>query len=289
MAEYVDHYYQSTDGLRLYARDYACRTPGRAEPPVVLCMHGLTRNSADFAGLASQLSQACRVVSVDCRGRGKSDYDPVVANYNPAVYVQDMLTLLEDLQIDKVILCGTSMGGLMSIMMGATQPGRILGMVINDIGPEIDPRGLDRIKAYVGKTKPVHNWDDAVAQAREINGIAFPDFTDEEWKEFTRGIYNDVDGIPVLAYDPAISQPIDSDKDVAAPPDLWPLFDAVSGIPLLVVRGETSDILARSCVDTMRERKPDLQYVEIPGRGHAPTLNEALALEAIEQFLQGLP
>ena len=288
-ADYVDYYYQSNDGLRLYARDYACRNTKETEPPVVLCMHGLTRNSADFALLASHLSNRYRVISVDCRGRGKSEYDPNIANYNPATYVQDMLSLLASLKINKVILCGTSMGGLMSFIMGAAQPELVQGMIINDIGPEIDQRGLDRIKAYVGKSVPVSNWDEAVAQAKAINGIAFPDFSEEEWLDFAQGIYREENGVPVLSYDPAIAQPIDEDDETAVPPDLWPLFDSLLSTPMLVVRGETSDILARSCVETMQERKGDLYYAEIPNRGHAPTLNEPAAVAAIDHFLGCLP
>ncbi len=289
MAEYRDHFYSSSDGLRLYARDYACRDSAIAAPETILCMHGLTRNSADFAGLAAYLCAHYRVISVDNRGRGRSDYDPEVANYTPATYVQDMFTLLDGLGIDRVILCGTSMGGLMSFMMGALQPARISGMIINDICPEIDPRGLERIKSYVGKSRPVASWDDAIAQAREINAIAFPDFTEAQWESFTRGIYHEEAGVPVLSYDPAISQPIDSDEDNAVPPDLWPLFDAITSIPMLVVRGASSDILAPSGVARMRETKSDLQFVEVPQRGHAPTLDEPTARAAIDAVLESLP
>ena len=288
MAEYRDVYYTSTDGLRLYARDYPCRNIGLAEPDTVLCMHGLTRNSADFAGLAGHLSENYRIVSVDNRGRGLSDYDLNIANYTPVTYVQDMFNLLGGLGIDRVILCGTSMGGLMSITMAAMQPERVKGIIINDIGPEIDPAGLERIKGYVGKSGPVHNWDEAIAQAREINEVAFPDFTEREWEQFTRGVYREENGIPVLAYDPAISRPMNDDESGAVPPDLWPVFDAITAIPMLVIRGELSDILAMSCVETMRERNPNIQFVEVPNRGHAPTLNEQAARGAIDSFLDSL-
>jgi pimeloyl-ACP methyl ester carboxylesterase len=288
MVNYADVYYLSSDGLRLYARDYPCADNTRADTPVVLCMHGLTRNSADFSGLADHLSQAYRVVAVDNRGRGLSEFDSNSANYKPETYVQDMFTLLAELGIDEVVLCGTSMGGLMSLMIAAMQPGRVKGIIINDIGPEIDPAGLERIKGYVGKNAAVANWKEAIAQAREINEIAFPDFSEREWEEFTRGIYREVNGLPVLAYDPAISQPLNDDDSNAAPPDLWPLFNAITQIPVLVIRGESSDILAPGCVAAMRAIKPDLAYAEIPGRGHAPTLNEPASREAIDHFLTGL-
>ncbi len=288
MADYADIWYQSNDGLRLYARDYPCRDAALGSPATVLCMHGLTRNSADFAGLAGYLSERYRVIAVDNRGRGRSDYDGNTANYTPVTYVQDMFTLLGQLNINEVILCGTSMGGLMSLMMGAMQRERIRGMIINDIGPEVDQRGLDRIKAYVGKSDPVSSWPEAVAQAKQVNGPAFPDFSEQEWMDFTRGIYREEGGVPVLAYDPAIAQPMADDESSAVPPDLWPLFDALLAIPMLLLRGESSDILAPSCVAAMRERKPDLQFAEIPGRGHAPTLNEKASREAIDRFLKSL-
>lgn len=288
MANYRDHYYQSTDGLRLYARDYPCRDESNADPSAVLCMHGLTRNSADFAGLADHLSNTFRVISVDNRGRGLSEYDTNVDNYTPATYVQDMFTLLADLDIDKVILCGTSMGGLMSFIMAAMEPARVRGMIINDIGPEVAQEGLDRIKAYVGKSEPVSNWQQAIAQAQEINAAAFPDFSDEQWDEFTRGIYRDEGGVPVLAYDPAISQPMSDEQSAAVPPDLWPLFEASASIPMLLLRGESSDILAPDCVASMLEKHPGLQFVEVPNRGHAPTLNEAVSRAAIDAFLSAL-
>ena len=288
MDNFVDCWYHSADGLRLYARDYACRDLDRPDPATVLCMHGLTRNSADFSGLADHLCERYRVLSVDQRGRGRSQYDPVVANYTPQTYVQDMFTLLDRLGLDEVILVGTSMGGLMSFIMAALQPGRVHSMVINDIGPEVDPRGLERIKGYVGKSGPVSNWDEAVAQSRSINEIAFPDFSDEQWMDFTRGVYYEMDGVPVLAYDPAIAQPMEDEESGAVPPDLWPLFESSAAIPMLVVRGAQSDILSRECVQGMQARRPGLKVAEIPNRGHAPTLTEPASLAAIDTFLAEL-
>jgi pimeloyl-ACP methyl ester carboxylesterase len=285
MAEYDDIYYSSSDGLRLYARDYPCRNENIVHPTTILCMHGLTRNSADFARLAAHLSASYRVLAVDNRGRGLSQYDADAANYKPATYVNDMFTLLGVLGLERVILCGTSMGGIMSMLMAAMQPEKVIGMIINDIGPEIAEEGLRRIKAYVGKAQPVTSWSDAIAQAKEINQIAFPDFSDSEWEEFTRGLYRDQNGTPVLAYDPAISKPIADEQAGAVAPDLWPLFDAITTIPMLLIRGETSDILAPACVQTMRDKKQDLRFVEVPKRGHAPTLNEAVSRGAIDGFL----
>ncbi len=287
MSDYSELWYRSADGLRLFARDYPCRDTAQSEPQVVLCMHGLTRNSADFAGLAAHLSARFRVLAVDVRGRGRSDRDPQPSNYTPLTYAQDMFTLLDHLGVQRAILCGTSMGGLMSFVMAATAPARIAGMILNDIGPEVDPAGLERIKGYVGKMAPVTSWDEAAGQVREMNAAAFPDFGDDDWMTFARALFREVDGVPVLNYDTAIAQPLDQDE-AAVPQDLWPLFAAIAAIPMLVVRGELSDILAPACVATMRDKKPDLQVVEIPRRGHAPTLDEPQARAAIDAFLGSL-
>lgn len=288
MKIYTDLWYQSDDGLRLYARDYACRDRTISAPETILCMHGLSRNSADFAGLAEHLSASYRVIAVDQRGRGNSEYDSTIANYTPVTYVQDMFTMLDTLEIDRVILIGTSMGGLMSFLMCAMQGARISAVVINDIGAEVDPAGLDRIKSYVGKAIPVTSWSDAIAQAKTMFGAAFPDFSDQQWTDFVHSTYKEVNGVPVLAYDSAIAQPLDDDVSGAVPPDLWPVFDACSKTPMLVIRGELSDILALDCVVEMRARKADLQFSEILRRGHAPTLDEPESRAAIDQFLRGL-
>lgn len=280
---YSDIYFRSADGLALYARDYRCNKL-RADAPVLLCLHGLTRNSADFEGLANNLAGDCRLVCADQRGRGRSDDDPNPANYQPATYVADMFALLDHLGLEQVVVIGTSMGGLMGMMMGAMQPRRLRALVLNDIGPEVNPAGLARIKGYVGKLAPVASWEEAVAQARAINGREFPDFDDARWLAFTRAIYRERDGVPVLAYDPAIAAPIDAADAAAVPPDLWPLFESLS-MPVLALRGGHSDILLADCAARMGERGRNCQVVEVEGRGHAPTLEEPEALGAIRTLL----
>jgi pimeloyl-ACP methyl ester carboxylesterase len=280
---YTDYWYESPDGLRLYARDYSHPAP-RA---TVLCMHGLTRNSADFEELSEALQKDCRVIAVDQRGRGRSSYADA-ATYNPVVYVNDMFKLLDTLDQARVIAIGTSMGGLMSLIMAAMQPRRLDAVVLNDIGPVIDPAGLDRIRSYVGKVPPVTSWDDAVRQVRTLNMHVFPDWQTEDWSRFTHKLYREnAQGIPELAYDPAIAESIQQSADTP-PLDLWPAFAALAKIPTLVIRGATSDILARDCVEEMQRRKPDLIAVEVPARGHAPMLDEPVARTAILSFLAGL-
>lgn len=287
---YQDLWYQSSDGLRLYARDYNSAQLG-AQAPVILCMHGLTRNSADFTDICDLLADSCRLIVADQRGRGNSEYDPDPQNYNPMTYVQDMFVLLENLAINSVILMGTSMGGLMAMLMTASQPDLIRGLIINDVGPEVAPAGLARIKGYVGRTEAVDNWDQAIAHVRSINAVAFPKFTEQQWSRFTRFLYReDEQGRPYLAYDPAISASLDEDRepDQSAAPDLWPVFELIAAKPMLLIRGALSDILAPQCVQRMCTIKPDLTAVEIAEVGHAPMLNETRAVQAIKDFLQGL-
>ncbi|HEX9392667.1 MAG TPA: alpha/beta hydrolase [Usitatibacteraceae bacterium] len=276
---YVDVFFTSSDGLRLYARDY----PGpAAAAPVVLCLPGLTRNSKDFAALAEDLCKTYRVVCPDQRGRGRSARDPEPARYRPEQYAGDMETLLNLLHIKRVAVIGTSLGGLMAIMMMARDPQRIHAAVLNDVGPELDPCGIARIAAYVGKTAPAADWDEAVQQTSAINGAAFPDFTIEDWQAMARDIYIQEGTRPVLDYDPTISQGIAAGS---AAPNLWPLFEMVSLRPLLVLRGESSDILSAATLAEMTRRLPQLTSLTITGRGHAPTLTEPAARAAITKFL----
>lgn len=278
---YSEIWYNSNDGLRLYARDYRCEQPAAT----VICMHGLTRNAADFEGICEHLAGRYRLIAVDQRGRGRSAHAGNPEQYAIPRYVEDMFTLLDHLQLEQVILLGTSMGGLMSMVMAAMQPARIQSVILNDIGPEICAAGLDRIQSYVGKTKAVNSWQEAAEQAKEINCAAFPDYTDAQWLEFARLTYVEKNGVPEPAYDTAIAQPMATNADAVAP-DLWPVFDSLASIPTLVIRGEHSDILSADCVAKMHRQKPDLQYVQIPNRGHAPSLEEKESVAAIESFLE---
>lgn len=276
---YVDVFYQSDDGLRLYARDYPGPT---AAAPVVLCLPGLTRNSKDFAALAESLRANYRVICPDQRGRGRSQRDPDATRYRPDRYAQDMVRLLDLLAVPQVNVIGTSLGGLMAMVLMATVPGRIRAAVINDIGPEVDAAGIARIAGYVGKTAPAKDWAEAFAQTEQTNGIAFPDYRPADWHYMARELYIQEETTPVLDYDPAISHGLTT---VTAAASLWPLFDMMPAKPLLVIRGEISDILSAATVAEMAKRKPGLTAITVPNRGHAPTLTEPVALAAIGEFL----
>lgn len=278
----------SHDGrLQLYGRAWGPAGAART----ILCLHGLTRNSLDFGALARRLAGAdTQVVAFDQRGRGRSQWDPETANYRADLYARDMLSALDQLGVSRAVLIGTSMGGLMSMMMAAAAPDRVLGMVINDVGPEIDPRGLDRIRSYVGKRGPPSDWAEAARAVAQDNAVAFPDYGPEDWLAFARRVYAEVpQGRVVAAYDPAIAQGLNPDQTGVAPPDLWPLWDALKAFPILVIRGEISDLLSASALEQMAVRHPGLQTAVVPLRGHAPMLDEPIALEAIERFLASLP
>jgi pimeloyl-ACP methyl ester carboxylesterase len=222
---------------------------------------------------------------MDQRGRGKSDYDEQAARYNVATYVADTFAVLDHFSLQDVVLIGTSMGGLMAMLMASMMPTRIRGIVLNDVGPVVEPAGIARIQSYVGTGGPVASWADASVVARSNNEIAFPDYDEAEWRTFAKRIFIEENGFLRLAYDPAISQPISDDHSSAVPADLWSVFDNLVDVPVLVIRGNTSDILAAETVAEMARRHPDLRTIEVANRGHAPILDEPEALRAINSFL----
>jgi pimeloyl-ACP methyl ester carboxylesterase len=276
---FQERFYSSEDGLKLYYRDYA---GGPGVP--VLCMHGLTRNSKDFEDLAPHLARSRRVLVPDVRGRGKSARDPQYMNYHPGTYVTDMWRLMDDAGVQRAALIGTSMGGLMAMVMTAVNPARVTGVALNDVGPEIDPAGLERISGYAGKMPVVNDWTAAAEAIAEVNRAALPHLQAEDWLRFARRTFReDENGRPVPDYDPDIGRALE--EAGAAPADLWAVFDALKTVPALVIRGGTSDILAQKTVDAMKARKPDLHVCIVPGVGHAPMLDEPAALQALDAFL----
>lgn len=285
MNDYRDYYYDSPDGLRLYARDYF-----RDDTPLtLLCMHGLTRNSADFEPLCELLASRYRILAVDVRGRGRSDRDSNPANYHPGTYVQDMFRMIDALGLENLALVGTSMGGIMAMVMNVLRPGKFAGVILNDVGPVVSREALDRIRGYVGKTAPAADWAEAVADTRRNHQVAFPHYTDEDWDRFARRLYGENEqGIPELLYDPAIAQLLAASDGNAVPPDLWQGFDLLRNVPTLLIRGALSDVLSVETLREMEQRNPDLQVVEVPDVGHAPILDEPSAYKAIRRFLADL-
>jgi pimeloyl-ACP methyl ester carboxylesterase len=280
----AEYWFDSHDGLRLYSRVYAATT---ANAPVVLCLHGLMRNGRDFEQLAPHLAARHRVIVPDVRGRGFSARDPNFHNYQIPVYVRDVLTLLAGLGAARVAIIGTSMGGLIAMVLAATQPGLVSGIVLNDVGPEVDPVGLERIRGYAGKGIPVRSWPEAVAQARSVYGSAWPDLSDARWDELVRRSYRaNAQGVPEVDADPLIGEPLRNTSKAA--PDLWPLWKALANVPILTIRGVHSDILSVATLARMHQEKPDLDALTVANRGHAPLLDEPECLAALDRFLPRL-
>lgn len=296
---YSEHQYPSREGLSLYFRSYG------SGDDVVLCLPGLTRNCKDFEDLALHLASRWRVLTPDLRGRGRSDHDPNASNYNAATYAEDCWRLLDELGIQRVALIGTSLGGLISMIMAEQQPERIRGIVINDMGPDVPPAAVKRILAYVGRTPPASDWAAAAREARQNYGLAFPGLPDEFWDQHVRNYWTEDElGRPVPDMDPAIGDALRRTHKAVrilrwlrqlgllkrirgVPIDPWDLFRALS-MPCLLIRGELSDVLTVATVARMQELKPDLELVRVRDRGHAPLLDEAEALAAIERFLAAL-
>jgi len=278
--------FPSADGtLKLHAE-----VSGPEDAPLtILCLHGLTRNCSDFGALVSHLAPRYRVVTADQRGRGKSQWDPVAAHYQPTVYAADMFQLLDRLNIARTVLIGTSMGGIMSILMATMQPQRILGIVLNDIGPEVPNAGLQRLRDSLNAGAQIDTWQDAARDAKRRNGLAFPDYTERDWDAFARRIFHEnAAGRPVAAYDKAILNGLNEADLSAVPANLWSLWTQLGAIPTLAIRGELSDILSAPTFEKMAASHPMLTAVTVPDRGHAPMLDERAAVSAIDAFLEGL-
>jgi len=281
MAQWVDRYWTSKDGLKLHYRDYA----GPHERPPILCLPGLTRNARDFEPVADRLAGEWRILAVEFRGRGQSEYDPDPANYVPHTYAADVLKLLDQLGIADAVFFGTSLGGIVTMLMSSTDPERIAGAVINDIGPVVEDTGIDRLRNYVGKGGVFANWAEARAAAATRNGIAFPHYSAEQWDAFARRMASErPDGTVRSDYDMAIAQPFATIKGT---PDFdpGPLIDGLTDKPVLLVRGETSDLLSIATAERMIATLPKAELVTVPGVGHAPILDEPEAVAGIDRLL----
>ena len=279
----IDGFWNAADGTRLHFRD----SPGGVEgQPAILCLHGLTRNARDFTNLARRLAGAWRVVALDFRGRGESAAAKDPSSYVPLAYVDDVEGLLAALGIPRVVAFGTSLGGIVTMLLAARDGQRIAGALLNDVGPELDPVGLARIRGYLGKAAWHPTWMHAARALAESNGDVHPDFTIEDWLGMAKRLYRlNAAGRIVLDYDMKIAEPFRVPGNEAAP-DMWPVFDALGGRPVLIVRGATSDILPAAAATKMRDRLGiDAELVTIPRTGHAPTLDEPEAVAAIDRLL----
>jgi len=278
---YRERHIAAQDGLRLYCRDYG--DPLSLGTPMV-CLAGLTRNSRDYRCLASRLSAARRVLCLDYRGRGRSDYAADWRRYRPEIVLGDVMHLLAANNLHRVVVCGTSYGGLLAMGLAAALPNAMAGAILNDIGPEIDGAGRSRILDYVGRDQPQPDWKAATEWLR----ATFPALsyrTEAEWHRFAEATYREgADGQLHCDWDPALAQPLLRDP----PQNFWALFRALQPLPVLAIRGALSDVLSPETLAHMAVAKPDLVQITLREIGHAPSLGEPEAEHAIDDFLARL-
>lgn len=278
-AQYEDGYWWSNDGLRLHYRDFA----GPVDRPPILCIPGLTRNVRDFEDVAARLAGQWRIICVDLRGRGESAYAKDSLTYSPFTYVQDMEILIRELKIDRFILFGTSLGGIVSMVLGGAERDRLAGLLLNDIGPDIEAGGLARIRTYVGRGSGWPTWVHAARHLAETNGPIFPRYDLPEWLRMAKQLNRvTASGRIVGDYDSKIA---DAFNVPAEPFDLWGALDMLKGVPSLIVRGALSDVLAKATVSKMIKRLGDAASVNVKNVGHAPSLCEPEAVSAIDALL----
>jgi pimeloyl-ACP methyl ester carboxylesterase len=272
------------DELRLHVREWGSRL-ARALP--VVCLPGLARTVADFEPLAAALARngRRRVIALDSRGRGKSEYDRNAGNYTLTVELLDVLSVLTALEIEKAAFIGTSRGGILSMLIAAARPTAMAGCVLNDIGPVIEPAGLARIKSYVGKLPVPRSMPEAADILRRLFEKQFPRLSEGEWLAFARRTFKESEGRIAPDYDPKLSlilQEIDVERPFAP---MWKEFDALARIPLLLIRGANSDLLSRATVDAMRARRSDLDVLEVRDQGHPPLLTDGPTISRIAEFV----
>jgi len=275
------------DGLRLHVRCYGPRT---ATALPMVCLPGLARTCADFETLAARLAsdpdRPRRVIALDSRGRGRSDYDPNPANYTLAVELADVIAALTALDIARAVFVGTSRGGLLTMLLAVARPTAIAGCVLNDIGPVIDLEGLIRIKSYVGKLAPPASMRDAADILRGLFGRQFPKLSDDDWAAFARRTFKEAGGRIVPDYDVKLATTLEA-TDLAQPlATLWKEFDALARVPVMVIRGGNSDLLSAATVEAMRAHHAGLDVVEVADEGHAPLLTGDDIIGRIASFVK---
>jgi pimeloyl-ACP methyl ester carboxylesterase len=271
----------SQDGLRLHTVEYGDRHSPRL--PVV-CLPGLSRTAEDFTTLAMALAADRRVLALDYRGRGRSDYDPNPENYAIDVEAADVMTVMAALEAAPAIVVGTSRGGLIAMTIAEKKPELLAGVVLNDIGPVVETEGVLRIKSYVGKLQQPTSYQEAAEMLRSSSGNQFPNLTAADWLAAARRGWRKEGGRLVTTYDPALGHTLDSVSMDKPFPTLWPQFDAMAQVPLMVVHGANSDILSTATVTAMQARRPDMELLVVADQGHAPLLAEPATIRTIAAF-----
>ena len=280
-AAYSDGNWQSADGLGLHYRDYAGGNDAR---PPILCIPGLTRNARDFEPVADAFAGEWRVLVANLRGRGDSDYAKDFETYKPSQYVEDIVGLLDTLGLEKVVLIGTSLGGIIAMLMAYQHKDRLAGVLLNDIGPDVDEPGLERIRGYVGQGGSFPTWMHAARAISEGNEDVYPAWEIADWLRFAKRVMVvGNSGRISYDYDMKIAEPFM--RPPPEPVDMWPLFKALAGIPLTTLRGELSDILSAKTLERMQKVMPQMEAVTVPNVGHPPTFEETEAQQAVARLL----
>ena len=287
MSNPVSHFITAQDGLKLHVRAYGSRA---ASALPVICLPGLARTGADFHRLASALADDAQgprhVLALDYRGRGLSGYDHNPDNYSLPVELADILSVLTALEIAKGVFVGTSRGGLLAMLLGSARPAALAGVVLNDIGPVIEPRGLARIKSYVGRLPQPKSFEEAAEFLRQLFSPQFPALSTDDWMELAQRTFRDQGGRIIPDYDPQLAHAL-RDVDIERPPSaLWQQFDALADVPLLIIRGANSDLLSPATFEAMRARRRQCDAVVVPDQGHAPLLTDNETISRIGAFVR---
>ncbi|MCA8880658.1 MAG: alpha/beta hydrolase [Rhodobacteraceae bacterium] len=275
-------YFHASDGLRLAYRDEGQGTP-------VLCLAGLTRNMSDFDFVARDFSHRARIIRLDTRGRGQSDYDPDYLNYNLVREGRDALDLLDHLGLERAAIIGTSRGGLITLTLARDHGERLTGACLVDIGPDIDPAGLAYIFSYLGMDPVFKTYEDAADGFVATLKARFPSVPRSRWRLHAQRIWTESPEGLALKYDRNLRQSLLEQSATGNVEDLWPLYDALAGKPVALIRGENSDILSAETAAEMQRRRQDMIFAEVPRRGHVPFLDEREARQAIDRFIDALP
>jgi pimeloyl-ACP methyl ester carboxylesterase len=287
MSNPVSHFITAQDGLKLHVRAYG--SSATSALPVV-CLPGLTRTGADFDTLASALADDAErpryVLALDYRGRGLSDYDSNPDNYSLPVELADVLSVLTALEIGKAVFVGTSRGGLLTLLLGRARPTALAGVVLNDIGPVLEPPGLARIKSYVGRLPQLNSFGEAAESLRQLFSPQFPALSADDWRELAQRMFRDQGGRIIPDYDPKLAHAL-RDVDIERPlPALWEQFDSLADVPLLIIRGANSDLLSAATVDAMQARRTQSEVLVVPDQGHAPLLTDEETISRIGAFIR---
>ena len=278
----LSRFTEAPDGLTLHMLDW----PGPADATPLVCLPGLARTARDFDAVAARLRPSRRVVALDYRGRGLSERDPDPRHYNLFVENADVLSVLASAGIERATILGTSRGGMHAMLMASTRPALINAVILNDIGPVLEPAGLARIRGYVGRLPAPSSWDEAVDLARRVMSAQFTGLSEADWRAYASATFEERDGRFVARYDPALSHTLDALDPAAELPTFWPQFDELRAFPMLAIRGENSDLLSAETLSEMARRHPHLETLVVAGQGHAPLLRDEATLDALAAFVE---